>query len=550
MISPPPDHTLVNPPASGFTPSAQGRRGTRLDSHPLNGSSSPPAPAAEAGQRHLATYIGALRAHWLLVLLVTLAALIGSVAVLAFSTREYAATSEVLVSPLLRDDQTFIGLDLVRDSGDATRNVQTAAALLDSPQVAESTARRLGPGHDGPGVLRAVEVVPKGESDVLEVTATAADPDLAARMANTFASTALDLRVRRLQRQLDSLVGQLDARLRAEGTNDAAAAAIAERLAQLDALRAARTDPTLSMVRSAEPPTAPIGAPPWLIVVAGLMGGLLLGALAAFGMRTIDRRISDQEELSSIYPIPLLTGVPHVSSRDRRGATELPPEAFEAFRTLATQLEDYGTGRSILVTSASSGDGKSTVAANLALALVEAGKRVVLVDLDVRKPELSEALSDARNGSGPHAGGDGTAAGPIISFARDPRIRLLPAALGASRESLMRRVSALVPEAMRTADYVVIDSSPLGEVSDALPVASYVDDVLVVARLRHTDRSSLQVTRDLLQRSGVVPRGLVLVGEALHHTSSSYYMRALGTRDTTTARDAPATPATRRSTPS
>jgi len=508
----------------------------------LNVSSSPPAAVPEAGQRHLATYIGALRGHWLLVLLVTLAALAGSVAVLLFATREYRASAEILVSPLLREDQAFIGLDLIRDSGDPTRNVQTVAALLDSPQVAEVTARRLGPGFDRPGVLKAVEVLPKGESNVLEVTASSEDPGLAARMANTFASAALDLRVRRLQRQLDALVRQLDARLRAGGTNDAAAAAIAERLTQLDALRTAREDPTLSMARSAEPPTSPVGAPAWLIVLAGLLGGLTLGALAALGMRIVDPRISDQEELSSIYPIPLLTGVPHVSNRVRRGATELPPEAFEAFRTLATQLQDYGTGRSILITSASSGDGKSTVAANLALALVEAGKRVVLVDLDVRKPELSEALAEARNGDEPHGRGDGPADGPIISS--DPRIRLLPAAVGGSRESLMTRVSALLPEAIRVSDYVVIDSSPLGEVSDALPVASYVDDVLVVARLRHTNRASLQVARDLLQRSGVVARGLVLVGEALHQTSSSYYMRALGPRD------AHATPSTRRSTAS
>lgn len=529
----------------GVPPAQEDRRLTRLDSRTLNGSlSSPGRAASEADQRHLSAYIGALRAHWVLILLVTLAALAGSVAVLLFSTREYSATSEVLVSPVLRDDQTFIGLDLIRDSGEATRNVQTAAALLDSPQVAESTAQQLGAPFDGPGVLSAVEVVPKGESNVLEVTATADDPARAALMANTFTRVALDMRVRRLQRQLDALVSQLESRLRARGTNEAAGTAIGERLSQLDALRATREDPTLSMVRTAEPPPSPVGAPPWLIVASGLLGGLLLGVLAALGMRMVDRRIADQDELSSIYPLPLLAGVPHISTRERRGATELPPEAFEAFRTLATQLADYGSARSILVTSASSGDGKSTVAANLALALVEAGKRVVLVDLDVRKPELSKALTEARNGADPDGRGLAAGDGPIIASARDPRIHLLPAALGGSRESLMRRFSTLLPEAKRIADYVVIDSSPLGEVSDALPVAPLVDDVLVVARLRHTDRSSLQVTRDLLQRSGVVPRGLVLVGEALHQMSSSYYMRALATQET------PATPAMSRSAPS
>jgi hypothetical protein len=77
---------------------------------------------------------------------------------------------------------------------------------------------------------------------------------------------------------------------------------------------------------------------------------------------------------------------------------------------------------------------------------------------------------------------------------------------------------------------VIIDTPPLGEVSDALRIASQVDDVVVVARPRHTSRSSFLVVRDLLGRFGIVPRGLLVVGEKIH-TPGAFFMRSSAFRD-------------------
>lgn len=485
----------------------------------MNASPTLPFSSGEAGERRLGGYLGAVRAHWGVVAIVTLLALGAATMAIALGPSQYEASAEVLVTPLNRDDQSLLGLELLRDSGDPTRDAQSAASILLSPRTAELTARRLGEGWDAGRVLEAVRIESKGDSSILSVTATAPEPGLAARIANTFVAASFDLRTRDLRRRLDALIARLEARRAADAGDQAAAVSIAERLTALETLRTSSRDPTLSPVRAAAPPPAPVGAPPWLILAAALLGGLTVGALAAVGMQLLDRRVSDQEEIRAIYPLPLLAGVPHVS-RTAGQAGELPPEAFEPMRTLATQVQSYGTGRTVLITSASSGDGKSTVAANLALALAEAGHKVVIVDLDVRKPELSETINAARLD---HDRADG----PIVASLHGSRVRLMPAARGTSREMLARRAAFLIPEALKTATYVVIDSSPLGEVSDALPVARQVDDVILVARPRHTDRASLQVARDLLHRAGVLPRGLVLVGETLHETSSSYYMRAL-----------------------
>jgi Mrp family chromosome partitioning ATPase len=73
------------------------------------------------------------------------------------------------------------------------------------------------------------------------------------------------------------------------------------------------------------------------------------------------------------------------------------------------------------------------------------------------------------------------------------------------------------------ADYVVIDAPPLGEVSDAYQLLPFVDEVIVVARPGNTRRGSFEFMRELLNRAKRTPFGIVIVGEAAHHTSYAYY---------------------------
>jgi hypothetical protein len=73
-----------------------------------------------------------------------------------------------------------------------------------------------------------------------------------------------------------------------------------------------------------------------------------------------------------------------------------------------------------------------------------------------------------------------------------------------------------VAEARERADFVVIDTAPLGEVGDAIPLLREVDDVIVVTRPRHTQRASYEVMRDLIMRSGAKARGLLIIGEGRH----------------------------------
>jgi Mrp family chromosome partitioning ATPase len=197
----------------------------------------------------------------------------------------------------------------------------------------------------------------------------------------------------------------------------------------------------------------------------------------------------------------------------------MPPPVREAFRTLQIQLDLQPKDgcRRILVTSASSGDGKTTAVLNLAFALVSAGHRVVLVDFDLRKPDLGRQLGVT--GTVPL---DATVAGggPLTSIMRSvprlPPLRLVDVATGPGDLALLplltTRTRAMLQDVDDVADYVLLDTAPVGEVGDALPLLGDVDDVLVVGRPGSTDDRALGAMAGYLRRAAVAPTGWIVTG--------------------------------------
>jgi Mrp family chromosome partitioning ATPase len=164
-----------------------------------------------------------------------------------------------------------------------------------------------------------------------------------------------------------------------------------------------------------------------------------------------------------------------------------------------------------MLTSAGAGDGKTTVAAALAASFAEVGSSVALIDLDIRKPDLTRVLGvrtmAVKAGGGPR---------PVpLKIPELPRVQLLPAPAGnlAAFERVLGQLPAMLAEARKMADYVIIDTAPVGEVSETLRITSMVDQLVFVARPRHTDRRRLQSARDMLRRAGAPLVGMVVVGE-------------------------------------
>jgi len=463
--------------------------------------------------------------------LVTLAALGGAAALLTMRTPTYEATAELLVTPLQQDDRTFIGITLLRDSGDPTRTVQTAAALIDSPEVARRTARSLGGGVTQGSVGRDIDVEPLGESNILGVTAQGASASEAATLANRYVRESLRLRSEVLRAQVVRAIADL--RAVAQRNNDRLSSVDSTRLSELRAVRD-RGDPSLSLAQAAQPPGSPVDPPAWLVLALALVAGLTLGAIAAVLIERLDRRVRDAEQFCSLAPVPVLARVPTIRRKERGdSALDVAPAVRESFTTLQLQIDQRrsdsgGGGRTIVVTSPSQGDGKSTTAICLALAQAAAGHKIILIDCDLRRPDIGTRLGLASSkGLVTLLSTPARLKDVLQPMDTLPPLRVLTAAGGVgdvgNMQLLARRAALIFAEARTLADYVIVDTAPLGVVGDALALTPYADELLLVGRMHHTDRRAVQNVVELLDRANTPPSGWVLIGDDRVRHKVTYY---------------------------
>ena len=485
-------------------------------------------PAPRAPQSALAPYIQALRGHLLLVLIIVGTIVAASVAWLTVRTPEYRASAEVLVTPMPAETVALAGIPLLQDLRDPTRTIQTAAELLDTGAAAERAAAALGPEWTPGRVSAALTVQPKGQTNILQLSAIAASPEDAADIANAYANAALAVRRAQLRVGAERAIPRVRRRLQALPAGAPGAGELQATLNRLEALRDG--DPTLSLAQAATPSSTPLGASPSLVVILALLAGSVLGIATALAIDRISpARITGEDELVDVFPLPILARLP-VLPRQRRGnlSLEVQPEAREALRTVKVQLELGREGtRTVMLTSPSPGDGKTTTALGLATTIAESGARVILIDTDVRRMPIRAGLAAEQGEAAPRALTRrwSAAAGPaektplrplLRRVAGQPNLHLLDAmdvAFDSTDPYARARFNDLVQAATREADWVILDTPPIGVIGDALTLVHLVDDVLVVTKMRSTRRLHVEVARDLLNRAGVVPTGYLVIGE-------------------------------------
>ncbi len=498
-------------------------------------------PHAPHDARTLGVLSRALRAHALLIAVTTLLVLAAALGWRLLRPPTYEAHAQLLVTPVSADDSTFLGFDVVRETpGDPTRTMQTAAALVESPAVAQAVARQLGDGWTSDRVLEAVEVEPIGQSNLLDVGARAGDPRTAQRLADSFARAALDVRSAALRQQARIELARLLSQQRSTGVPTLEPSTdLANRIDRLRTV-VARGDPTLSISRAAELPRSPLGPPLIFVALAGLVGGLGLGVALALLLDQLRQKVRDEEEAQQILELPVLTRVPRLAAASEPragGSPSFPSEVWESFRTVVAQLHFNGAraaargaggagnepelGRGILLTSASSGDGKTTSATALAMSLAATGHPTILLDLDLRKPDVASrlgvpALQQLAVDDLLELDPEELIARRLVSIPGSPRLRALVIrrniADGAPIDLVSSRYRDLLDAARRSATYVVVDSPPLGHVADALAIVRSVDLVLLAVRPGWTDRRELRLARDLLARARARLGGYIVCG--------------------------------------
>ncbi len=315
-----------------------------------------------------------------------------------------------------------------------------------------------------------------------------------------------------------------------------------------------RTQTQLDTATVLEPATAgqPIAALPLpQALVLGLLAGLAVGAILAVALerlRDVVRAPEDVVALCGTAPLAAIGKIDPNGAR-RRGRPPLvlvhsprTPSA-EAFRTLRTNLKfvmAQAPIRTVVVTSAGPGEGKTLVASNLAIALAHAGQRVLLVDADIRRPAIHTAfgvaqdhglvdlLEHARHHGEPTFAHADAVPGVIASGITN--LWLLPSGKPSDQPSELlgsSTTAGLVHQLGRLWDIVVIDTPPVGPVADGQLLAAYADGVLAIVRSGKTPRTGLRGALEALRYAGTPILGIVLndlrPGVLSRYTSYGYY---------------------------
>lgn len=265
------------------------------------------------------------------------------------------------------------------------------------------------------------------------------------------------------------------------------------------------------------------------VMIAGVFGSMC-GMAVVLGIGLLDRTMNSRQQVESTLGLSVLAEIPQAFDkdwdlRDSLLVTSEPNSLVsESFRALRTSLSSY-TPRSVMVTSASPGEGKSFCASNLALLQANMGYRTLLVDADFCKPRMAELFIDPMRG--PAAEG-AIAAQNLCQETIYPNLFLLSCGRFTSNtgEPMNGEIFAqMLQDAYGAFDCVIIDTSPVNVVSDALTYSRHADAVVLVVRSGKTKTDEAKHAMRELQRMRASLAGCVLNGSSNSNSDQAAYVK-------------------------
>lgn len=462
-----------------------------------------------------------LRKWWVIgVLALVLAA---AYAYTRIQTPMYASIAEVLVSPT-----PVLGFSQAPQPP-PTLNMETEQSVAMSTQAARYVADNVDGRPSTNILLDNVSVTVKPGTEILEFEYLAADPDAATERAAAFAQAYLDLR---RDQRLDALedTGSAIREQIAEADSRSTREALEVSLAELEAVLRAGINPG-SVVRPATVPSEPATPSyPKNLALAGLLG-LGLGVAVAFLRDRFDDRLRDKASLEAHCNAPVLAVVPktrRIRFRRRRAREDdiitltdpISPaaDAYRALRAGVIYLDaDLQPGISkmkvLMVTSPGPREGKSTLTANLGVALAKAEKEVICVGADLHRPRLGEMFgSETQLGLANVLAGD-VDVEQVLVKTNVPGLRFLDTGgpTKNARELLETPAMAGAIERLNgLADFVLIDTPPVLASPDTITMAPLVDGIILVAASEQTKIRSLREAAKQLRTLNATILGGVL----------------------------------------
>jgi succinoglycan biosynthesis transport protein ExoP len=354
---------------------------------------------------------------------------------------------------------------------------------------------------------------------------------------------------------LDAVLAQSDAKLQSIPTKELRLAELERNAKSSEAIysmlrsrlqeariAAAASDLSVRLVDPAVVPRRPVSPRPLLNLAVALMAGLALGVAVALARELADRSLHTRRDLFVTIGAPVVGMIPHAAPRtgllkkiarreDGAGDTIAVAEAFSWLATNVSFLPRDSTGQVLVITSALPGDGKTTVATNLAATLARTGRRVLLIDADLRGGRIASALRLPRApGLGEVLTGSvgRELAVTRLRLAEGPELHVIVAGCaGAAALQMLGsdHLGELIEWARPAYDVTIIDTAPVSAAADAALIASRSAGVIVVVRAGVTERSAVEFAMEQLAMAQAPIAGSVLNDVDLRRAGA--YDRAL-----------------------
>jgi succinoglycan biosynthesis transport protein ExoP len=468
-----------------------------------------------------------LRERWWLILACALVALAAAIVYVEGKPNQYTATSSLQFTTNSVPSQVagVSSGQSLDPEGEKNTDVQLVTTTPVAAAVIEVLKLKISPSE----LLGQVSASDPQNDYVIDVSVADGNAQLAASIANAFAQQFVAYSQKQSEEQLikgQKLIAQRIASLPAAATTDRANL---EALSQKLLLAQAVATANAKVASTAAVPESPSSPNRKATALVALVFGLLLGVGLAFLLNLVSTRVRSWEEFEKLYGIRALAGIP--AGGRARTAVEREIE-LEPFRILYSSLSLVASegAKTVLVTSAVSGEGKTTVALGLARAAAQAGTDVILVEADLRRPTFAQRMRvDGRAPGLAQALFDGEDPLELLQSPLPdlPRLKVLAAGeVPAGAPSMLRpyELTRTFETLASAAGIVVIDSAPLLPVADTRVLLDELnlDSELIVARLGVTTREDVRGARAVLDQRGL-RRSAGLVVNAIPARTGGYY---------------------------
>jgi capsular exopolysaccharide synthesis family protein len=465
----------------------------------------------------------AIRRRWWVVAACVLATAAAALALAAGQAEKYEASASLLFGDA-NIEQTLLGEPSSRQSSDPQRESATNVELGALDVVAERAAARLRvPGLTGSDVSDQVNISTNRDSDLISVEATASDPRLAARMANVFAQEVVALRRRTDQGRVQQALREVRRELAGSGQRTGPGGTrLRQQEQRLQVLASVRTG-NVEIVQRAQPDDTPVAPRPKRNVLVGAVLGLMIAVALVFLLEQIDRRLRDEQDVEDALGLPIVARIPESRKLRRAGSWRdlaLPAAEAEAFRMLRANLRYFDfdrTLRSLAVVSAGQDEGKSAISWNLALAEVQAGRTVLLLEADLRRPTLAGRLELPQDVglSLVLAGVSGLEESALALPSANGALDVIPAGPPPPNPAELlesRTMGELLEDVTERYDLVIVDTPPALRFSDATPLVAAVSGALLAVRLGQSVSDDVKAVAEQLEGGGGRLLGVVVSG--------------------------------------